>query len=93
MSKNTGAHKPYGHNNAKFLGDTKGNKDLYTDRSYADMQGGSGESHKPKTADKFCGPTKGNSDLPTNRTENVSSGMGGGMHKAGGKNAGRKDSY
>ena len=93
MSKNTGQHSSYGHNNEKFLGDTKGNKDLYTDRSYADMQGGSGEAHKPKTPDKFCGPTKGNSDLPTNRTEGVKGGQGGGQHKAGGKNAGRKDMY
>lgn len=93
MSKNTGVHAPYGHENAKFLGKTKGNADLERDRSYADKLGGSGESHKPKTADKFCGPTKGNTDLPTNRTEGVSSGAGGGMHKAGGKNYGRKDKY
>ena len=76
----------------KFLGDTKGNRDLETDRSY-DKLGGSGEAHKAKTADKFCGPTKGNTDLPPERSSGVSTGHGGGMHKAGGKNAGRKDSY
>ncbi len=93
MSKNTGAHSPYGHDNAKFLGDTKGNDDLEINRNSADNQGGSGEAHKPKGPDKFCGPTKGNSDLPTNRSEGVVMGQGGGPHKAGGKNAGRKDTY
>jgi hypothetical protein len=68
----------------KFLGDTKGNRDLETNRSDAGL-GGGGESHKAKGADKFCGPTKGNTDLPPNRTEGVVTGQGGGPHKAGGK--------
>lgn len=93
MSKNTGVHSPYGHNSEKFLGDTKGNADLETNRDYAESLGGSGEAHKPKGPDKFCGPTKGNSDLPTNRTEGVKGGQGGGQHKAGGKNANRPDMY
>lgn len=67
----------------KFLGDTKGNRDLETNRSHGGM-GGSGESHKPKSASKFCGPTKGNSDLATDRSSGVSTGHGGGPHKAGG---------
>lgn len=84
MSKNTGEHKAFGHNSAKFLGDTKGNRDLETNRTEG-SNGGSGEASKPKTAEKFCGPTKGNSDLPPNRTDGVSMGHGGGPHKAGGK--------
>lgn len=69
----------------KFLGDTKGNRDLKTNRSDGDSNGGAGESHASKSPDKWCGPTKGNRDLPPNRTEGVSMGHGGGMHKAGGK--------
>lgn len=90
---NTGAHSAYGHGGEKFLGDTKGNDDLETNRNYADKLGGDGESHKTKTPDYFCGPTKGNTDLPTNRTEGVVGGQGGGQHKAGGMNAGRPDKY
>jgi len=81
MKNTSEAHK--GKIGGKFLGDTKGNADLGTDKSYMSM-GGSGEAHKPKTADKFCGPTKGNSDLPPNRTSDTPGGYGGGQHKAGG---------
>lgn len=76
------AHK--GKIGGKFLGDTKGNRDLYTDRSY-DMQGGSGEAHKPYAkSGEFLGETKGNKDLPTNRSSDTPGGYGGGKHKAGG---------
>jgi hypothetical protein len=50
---------------SKFLGDTKGNRDLPTNRS-----SGGGGSHSPAGAGggKFVGPTKGNTDLPINRS-------------------------
>lgn len=52
----------------KFLGDTKGNRDLSTNRSTGG--GGSGESHsKGAGAGKFIGETKGNRDLPINRSQ------------------------
>jgi hypothetical protein len=68
----------------KFLGDTKGNRDLNTNQSSGPM-GGSGESHGGSiSAAGFLGTTKGNRDLPINRTAGVSTGHGGGQHKAGG---------
>ncbi len=76
----------------KFLGDTKGNRDLGTNRSHG-SNGGGGEGHKAKPQTKFCGPTKGNKDLPTDRSAGVSTGHGGGKHKAGGANANRKGGY
>lgn len=77
---------------SKFLGDTKGNRDLGTNRSHG-SNGGSGEGHKAKPAAKFCGPTKGNKDLPIDRSSGLDGGHGGGPHKAGGANANRKGSY
>jgi len=70
----------------KFLGDTKGNRDVATNRT-SGSNGGSGESHKGGAGlgGKFAGGTKGNTDLPTNRTSGVSTGHGGGPLKAGGK--------
>lgn len=52
----------------KFLGETKGNRDLNTNRTTGG--GGSGESHKGGAGlgGKFAGETKGNKDLPPNRT-------------------------
>ena len=51
----------------KFLGDTKGNRDLPVNRSTGG--GGSGESHMGGVSGgKFIGETKGNRDLPINRT-------------------------
>lgn len=51
----------------KFLGDTKGNRDLHCNRS--EGGGGSGESHAGgPSSGKFIGDTKGNRDLPTNRS-------------------------
>jgi len=49
----------------KFLGDTKGNRDLPINRTT-----GGGGGHSPAGAGngKFIGPTKGNRDLPINRT-------------------------
>lgn len=68
----------------KFLGDTKGNRDLHCNRSSGEI-GGSGESHKPATyGNEFLGTTKGNRDLKTNRSSGVKGGQGGGPHKAGG---------
>lgn len=60
----------------KFLGDTKGNRDLKPNLSDGSM-GGSGESHGGSPSGKFLGPTKGNSDLPPDRTSGVSEGHGG----------------
>jgi len=68
----------------KFLGDTKGNRDLNTNQSSGPL-GGSGESHAPcGGVQGFLGETKGNRDLKTDRTSGVSTGHGGGPHKAGG---------
>jgi hypothetical protein len=67
----------------KFLGPTKGNRDLPC--SYSGPQGGSGESHSSVgSKDNFLGDTKGNRDLKTNRSSGVPGGQGGGPHKAGG---------
>jgi hypothetical protein len=68
----------------KFLGETKGNRDLHCNLSSGE-KGGSGESHSGSPSGKYLGHTKGNRDLPINRTEGVSGGHGGGKHKAGGK--------
>lgn len=58
----------------KFLGDTKGNRDLHCNRSSGEL-GGSGEAHKAFSHNnKFLGSTKGNRDLPTNRSEGVKQG-------------------
>jgi len=73
-----------GHISGKFLGDTKGNMDLKTNRTDGESNGGAGESHMKKGTDKYCGPTKGNTDLPIDRTAGVVTGKGGGQHKAGG---------
>jgi len=71
-----------------FLGDTKGNRDLKTDR-YGEV-GGSGESHAAFShQNEFLGDTKGNKDLATDRSTGLSTGHGGGKNKAGGKNAGK----
>lgn len=61
----------------KYLGDTKGNRDLKTNRSVGG--GGSGESHKggAKLGGKFAGGTKGNRDLPIDRTAGHPQGKGG----------------
>lgn len=69
----------------KFLGETKGNRDINVCRDLGDSLGGSGESHSGRPSGKYLGTTKGNRDLPINRTEGVSGGHGGGKHKAGGK--------
>lgn len=61
----------------KFLGHTKGNKDLNVNMS-SGGHGGSGESHsKMGDSGKFLGSTKGNKDVPPNRTAGVKSGVGG----------------
>jgi hypothetical protein len=57
----------------KFLGDTKGNRDLHCNLSSGE-KGGSGESHGGKPSGKFLGATKGNTDLPIDRTSGVKSG-------------------
>lgn len=53
----------------KFLGDTKGNRDLNTNRSVGG--GGAGESHAKGPSGKFIGPTKGNTNLPIDRSSGV----------------------
>jgi hypothetical protein len=57
----------------KFLGHTKGNKDLHCNRTEA-AQGGSGEGHSGGPSSKFIGETKGNRDLKVNRSEGVKEG-------------------
>lgn len=68
----------------KFLGDTKGNRDLRPCLSEGSM-GGSGESHAGSPSGKFLGPTKGNTDLPIDRTKGTGGGQGG-KYTAGGAN-------
>lgn len=68
----------------KFLGDTKGNRDLHCNLSTG-SGGGSGESHSGSPSGKFLGPTKGNTDLPIDRTSGTGGGAGG-KYKAGGAN-------
>ena len=49
----------------KFLGDTKGNSNLPTNRST-----GGGGGHTPAgPSGKFIGPTKGNTNRPINRSK------------------------
>lgn len=50
----------------KFLGETKGNRDLNPNRTQGG--GGSGESGKGTPSGKWLGPTKGNKDFPPNRS-------------------------
>jgi hypothetical protein len=59
----------------KFLGETKGNRDLHCNLSNG-SKGGSGESHKGGAGlgGKFAGGTKGNTDLPINRSAGVKEG-------------------
>lgn len=68
----------------KFLGDTKGNRDLHCNLSTG-SGGGSGESHEGSPSGKFLGTTKGNTDLPIDRTKGTGGGKGG-AYKAGGAN-------
>ena len=70
--------------NSKFLGDTKGNRDLHCNLSSGE-KGGSGESHEGAPSGKFLGTTKGNRDLPIDRTSGTGGGKGG-AYKAGGAN-------
>ena len=56
----------------KFLGHTKGNRDLHCNRT--EGGGGSGESHSGGPSSKFIGETKGNRDLKVNRSEGVNEG-------------------
>jgi len=62
--------------NSKFLGETKGNRDLRPCLSEGSM-GGSGESHGSAPSGKFLGSTKGNTDLPIDRTTGVKADMAG----------------
>lgn len=66
----------------KFLGSTKGNRDLPCNRSTSGVD--SPTSHSGMSG-KFLGDTKGNRDLNIDRSSGHSSGKGGGSHKAGGK--------
>lgn len=59
--------------NSKFLGETKGNRNLKTNRSAGG--GGGGESHSKGVGGKFVGKTKGNKVMPSYRN--------GGMAKKG----------
>lgn len=70
--------------NSKFLGDTKGNRDLRPNLTEGSM-GGGGESHEGSPSGKFLGETKGNRDLPIDRTSGTGGGKGG-KYKAGGAN-------
>lgn len=55
---------------SKFLGETKGNRDLKPNLTEGGG-GGSGEPHSGSPSGTFLGPTKGNRDLPPNRTSGV----------------------
>jgi len=66
----------------KFLGETKGNRDLPTNRTVNGHEVALGHDHI--TRDKFLGATKGNTDLPPNRSHGQ--GGKGGKFKAGGAN-------
>ncbi len=68
---------------SKFLGDTKGNRDLPINVSSGSL--GSGESHGGSPSGKWLGDTKGNRDLPINRSSGTGGGAGG-KFKAGGAN-------
>jgi hypothetical protein len=54
----------------KFLGDTKGNRNINHNLS-SGGHGGSGEGHAKGPSGKFIGPTKGNRDLPIDRSSGV----------------------
>lgn len=60
---------------SKFLGETKGNRDLPNNLTTGSGAGGHSPSGGPSS--KFIGPTKGNRDLPPNRSSGVSEGHGG----------------
>ena len=66
----------------KFLGDTKGNRDLPNNRTANGHDVPVGHPHI--TRGKFLGATKGNTDLPPNRSGGQ--GGAGGKYKAGGAN-------
>jgi hypothetical protein len=60
----------------KFIGATKGNKDIESCRNLDDALGGSGEGHSFNKS-KWAGvETKGNRDLPPNRSTGVKGGGG-----------------
>jgi hypothetical protein len=69
---------------SKFLGETKGNRDLHCNVSGME-KGGSGESHEGSPSGKFLGPTNGNTNLPPDRTSGTGGGAGG-KFTAGGPN-------
>lgn len=58
----------------KFLGDTKGNRDLPTNRTTSGVDSPEGHSGGTRGAGKFNGGTKGNRDLPVNRSTGVKQG-------------------
>lgn len=66
----------------KFLGDTKGNRDLPTNRTVGGHEVALGHPHI--TRGEFLGATKGNRDLPPLRS--AGQGGAGGKYKAGGAN-------
>ncbi len=57
----------------KFLGETKGNRDLPINQTTG-SGGGAGESHGGSPSGQFLGETKGNRDLPINRSSGVDAG-------------------
>lgn len=61
---------------SKFLGDTKGNRDLRPCLSEGNG-GGMGESHSGAPSGKFLGSTKGNTDLKPDRSSGVQEGQAG----------------
>lgn len=68
----------------RFLGETKGNRDLKPCLSDG-SGGGSGESHSGSPSGKFLGTTNGNTNLKPDRTSGTGGGEGG-KYKAGGPN-------
>lgn len=67
----------------KFIGATKGNKDMNVCLSDGGYGGSVASSGSP--GGKFIGNTKGNRDLPIDRTSGTGGGQGG-KYKAGGAN-------
>ncbi len=56
---------------SKFLGDTKGNRDVPTNRTTSGVDSCGSDTGGSPLGGKFSGGTKGNRDLPVNRSTGV----------------------
>lgn len=59
---------------SKFLGDTKGNRDVPTNRTTSGVDSCCSDTGGGRLGGKFSGGTKGNRDLPVNRSTGVKNG-------------------